>query len=214
MELFEYKKTIGQEYWQDKNIYIDEKSVVADGVKLGRSVVVINSVVSTGAEIKWNSVVENATVKENSKIMSSQIEDSVIGANSTVGPFARIRNNAIIGENARIGNFVEIKNAILGSGCKVAHLAYIGDASLGRNCNVGCGVVFCNYNGAVKQRTEVGNDVFIGSNVNLIAPVIIGDGAYIAAGSTVNKDVNEDDFVIARARQEIKKNFKNPYKNH
>ena len=124
---------------------------------------------------------------------------------------ANIHDNAIVGENCRIGNFVEIKNSVIGANTKMAHLAYIGDAQIGKNCNISCGVIFCNYNGKSKQRSYDGDNVFVGSNANLIAPVVISDNAYIAAGSTINKDVENGDLAIARARQENKKNFKNPY---
>ena len=110
-----------------------------------------------------------------------------------------------------MGNFVEVKNAIVGDGSKMAHLAYIGDTEIGKNCNIGCGVVFCNYNGKIKQKSYLGDNVFVGSNANIIAPVTISDNAYIAAGSTINKDVGKGDLAIARVRQENKKNFKNPY---
>ena len=119
--------------------------------------------------------------------------------------------NSVVGENNRVGNFVEIKNSKTQKDCKMAHLSYIGDAEMGENCNIGCGVVFCNYNGKIKQKSVLGNNVFVGSNVNLIAPVQLGDNSYIAAGSTIYQNVENGEFAIARARQTNKQNFKNPY---
>ncbi|MCQ2555910.1 MAG: bifunctional UDP-N-acetylglucosamine diphosphorylase/glucosamine-1-phosphate N-acetyltransferase GlmU, partial [Clostridia bacterium] len=107
-----------------------------------------------------------------------------------------------------MGNFIEIKKSTLGRKSKMAHLAYMGDAVVGENCNIGCGVVFCNYNGKTKQKCILGNNVFVGSNANLIAPVNIGDNVYIAGGSTINEDIKTGEFSIARARQTTKTNFK------
>ena len=128
-----------------------------------------------------------------------------------MGPFATIKKDSIVGKNCRIGNFVEIKKSKIGDNTKIAHLTYVGDASIGCDCNIGCGVVFCNYDGHLKRNSIVGNKVFIGSNVNIIAPVNIGDEAYVAAGSTINKNVENNQFAIARSFQTNKENFKNPY---
>ena len=127
-----------------------------------------------------------------------------VGKNCTVGPFAHLRKGANVGDNCRVGDFVEIKNSVVGEGTKVSHLAYVGDADVGENCNIGCGVVFCNYDGKNKHRTRVGNNCFIGSNVNLIAPVEIADGAFVAAGTTVTEGAGKGDFVIGRVRQQIR----------
>ena len=134
-----------------------------------------------------------------------------MGAGCKVGPFAHLRPGAQVGENCRIGNFVEIKNARIGSGTKIAHLTYVGDAEIGENCNIGCGVVFCNYDGKKKSRTVVGKNCFIGSNVNLVAPVEIGEGSYIAAGTTVTRSVPPHSFVIGRSRQSCDKKLAERY---
>lgn len=207
-----YNEKTTKEELQKFNIVIIDSAKIANGVKLGANVFVGgNAKIEEDVEVGANTVIEDSEIKQGVKILSSFIKNSVINKNTTVGPFAHIRDNANIGEGCRIGNFVEIKKSKLGDGCKVAHLTYIGDAELGANCNVGCGVVFCNYNGKIKQKTIVGNNVFIGSNVNLVAPIKVADCAYIAAGSTINRDVGLKDFSIARARQENKKGFKNPY---
>ena len=114
-------------------------------------------------------------------------------------------------DNAKIGNFVEIKNATVGKGTKVSHLAYVGDADLGDNCNIGCGAIFVNYDGVNKHRTTVGDGCFIGSNCNIIAPVSIDSKSYICAGTTVTENIKTDDFVIGRVRQQVKENRAHKY---
>jgi len=207
-----YNKQIKEEDLLKFNIVISENSKVANGVKLGCNVCIVgDSIVEKDVEIGSNSVLENCIIKQGAKIVSSFLTDSKVGNFSTIGPFANLRTNSVVGKNCRIGNFVEIKNSKIGDGCKIAHLTYVGDAELKENCNIGCGVVFCNYNGEIKQKTLIGKNVFIGSNVNLIAPLKIEDCVYIAAGSTINKDIKKFNFAIARARQVNKQEFLNPY---
>lgn len=129
---------------------------------------------------------------------------TVIGENCRIGPFAYLRTGAKVGHGCRVGDFTEIKNASLGDGSKMSHLAYLGDADVGKNCNIGCGAVFVNYDGRKKCRTIVEDNVFIGSNCNLVAPVHVGAGAYIACGSTLTCDLAANDFCIARSRETIK----------
>jgi bifunctional UDP-N-acetylglucosamine pyrophosphorylase/glucosamine-1-phosphate N-acetyltransferase len=145
-------------------------------------------------------------VRKGSIINNSQSENAVIGQNCVVGPFARLRPGTILSNGVKIGNFVEIKNAKVGENTKINHLAYVGDADVGKNCNVGCGAIFVNYNGKNKNKTIVGDDCFIGSNCNIIAPVRIDSSSYICAGTTVTDNVKTDDFVIGRARQMVKEN--------
>lgn len=211
MEYIEYESNLDRDSLKIKNIFIDEKSKVADGVKIGVNVCVINSTIKANCTLNSNSMIEDSIVGENSTISSSQISNSEVGDNCTIGPFAHIRSNSKLGNNIRVGNFVEIKNSFIGNGSKMAHLSYIGDAEIGANCNIGCGVVFCNYNGKLKQKIYVGDNVFIGSNANLIAPIRLEDSAFVAAGSTINKDVSSGELAIARERQYNTKNFKNPY---
>ena len=136
---------------------------------------------------------------------------NTIGKNCKIGPFTHIRDGATIGNNVRIGNFVEVKNSTVGSGSKISHLAYVGDATIGKNCNIGCGAIFVNYNGKTKNKTIVGNNSFIGSNCNIIAPVKIDDKSYICAGTTITDDVKSGDFVIGRVRQSVKENRAKDY---
>ncbi len=198
--------------YKEKNIVISDNAKIGKNVKISYNVCILgDSVIEDDVEIGANSVIENSYIGKGVLIISSFIKISEIGAGTTIGPFAHVRDNSKIGENCRIGNFVEIKNSIIGRGSKMAHLSYIGDAEMGVCCNIGCGVVFCNYNGKIKQKSYLGDNVFVGSNCNLIAPVVLSDNAYIAAGSTINKDVDVGELAIARARQVNKKNFKNPY---
>ena len=135
------------------------------------------------------------------------IEQSTVADGASVGPFAHLRPGSDIGIRARIGNFVEIKKSIIGEGSKVNHLSYIGDATVGKGVNIGAGVITCNYDGFEKHRTEIGDDVFVGSDAQLVAPVRIGAGALIAAGATITRDVPPDALGVSRAPQEIREGF-------
>lgn len=156
--------------------------------------------------IKSGTVIESSTVKNmkignNCHIINSIVEDSVVMDDVKFGPYSRIRPNSTIKNNVKIGNFVEVKNSVVGEGTKAGHLAYIGDADIGKNVNVSCGVIFCNYDGLHKHRTTVGDNSFIGSNVNLVAPVTIDNNSFVAAGSTITKPVKEDELAIERSEQ-------------
>ncbi len=159
------------------------------------------TVIKAYAHIMPGNFMENCIIGENVTVDSSRLYNSFVGAETRVGPFAYLRPNSVVGRSCRIGDYVELKNCVIGDGCKVSHLSYVGDAELGRECNVGCGVVFANYDGKNKYKSVVGNRVFIGSNANIIAPVHIADRAFIAAGSTVTDEVPTEALAIARARQ-------------
>ena len=149
----------------------------------------------------------DGTIAHHAEIQNSTITGASVGAYTTVGPNAFLRPETIVGEHVRIGDFVELKNAKIGDGTKISHLTYVGDAVVGARCNLGCGVVFSNYDGYTKQVCVVEDDVFIGCNVNLIAPVQLGSGSYIAAGSTVTRDVPKNALCIARSRETIKEGW-------
>tara|TARA_B110001454_G_C12548605_1_gene362554 strand:- start:190 stop:747 length:558 start_codon:yes stop_codon:yes gene_type:complete len=142
----------------------------------------------------------------------SHIEGATIDAGAVIGPFARLRPGTEIGCDAKVGNFVEVKNSVLGPGSKTNHLSYIGDASVGADTNIGAGTITCNYDGFDKHRSIIGKNTFIGSNTALIAPVSIGDGAVVAAGSTISRDVMAGSLAIGRAAQEEKKGWVSSYK--
>jgi bifunctional UDP-N-acetylglucosamine pyrophosphorylase/glucosamine-1-phosphate N-acetyltransferase len=157
--------------------------------------------------------INGSKVDDNVEIINSVILESRVGKNTHVGPFAYIRPGSEIGANVKIGDFVEIKKSHIGDNTKISHLTYVGDASVGKNVNMGCGVVFVNYDGEKKNITLVEDNAFIGCNVNLISPVAVKQGAYIAAGSTITENVPENSLAIARCKQTIKENWvKNKFK--
>ncbi|MDR1928872.1 MAG: bifunctional UDP-N-acetylglucosamine diphosphorylase/glucosamine-1-phosphate N-acetyltransferase GlmU [Endomicrobium sp.] len=164
----------------------------------------INVSISKNCIIKGASYIINSKIGSGSIISYSYIENAIIKKNVTIGPFSHIRHGSIINNNVKIGNFSETKKTILGKNSKISHLSYIGDAKIGENVNVGAGTITCNYDGKKKYITTIGSKSFIGSNVNLIAPVKIGDEVLIAAGSTITNDVPSHKFVIARTKQKIK----------
>lgn len=212
MEYIIYTKGISKSMLKQKNIVITDDCMVADNTKIWSGVCLKQgTTIEQDCEITSNSVLQNSHIGVGCVIKSSFLEDCSVGDGCSVGPFAHIRGGAVLGNNCRVGNFVEIKNAQIGDGSKMAHLAYVGDAQIGKNCNIGCGVIFCNYNGKTKQRSVLGDNVFVGSNTNLIAPVNIGDNAYIAGGSTITQNISAGEFAIARSRQTNKTGFKNPY---
>ncbi len=189
-----------------KKFEIGKDVVLGKHVKIENNVKILGqSYVGDGCVIKAGSRLTDAVLGNGCEINSSVVEKSNLGANCTVGPFANIRANCILAENVKVGAFVELKNVTIGKGTKMAHLAYVGDAELGENVNVGCGVVFANFDGKEKHRSTVGSNVFIGCNANIVAPVNIADDTYICAGTTVTKDTEKGDFVIGRVRQENKK---------
>ncbi len=176
--------------------------VIAPGVEIGpQNILKGQTVLRAGVKLPYANVIEDGLIGEGAEINSSRIYRSYIGERTKVGPFAYIRPDSIIGPDCRIGDFVEIKKSIVGAGCKISHLSYVGDCEMGDACNIGCGVVFVNYDGKDKFRTKVGNRVFVGSNSNIIAPVVLEDGAFVAAGSTLTSDVPGGALAIARARQ-------------
>lgn len=195
-----------------RSIYIDKTVVIGDNVTIYENNRIMgNSVIGDNVVIYPGCFLKDTTVGNNSNLDSVKSESAQVGNDCNIGPYARLRPNAEIKDGAKVGNFVEIKNAVIGEGSKVSHLAYVGDAVVGKDCNIGCGAIFVNYNGKIKNRITVGNNCFIGSNCNLIAPVVINDNSYICAGTTITENVNEDDFVIGRVRQQVKENRAHEY---
>lgn len=198
------------------NTYIEPNVVIgSDTVIYPGAMIETNSIIGQNCKIVGNTRIVNSVIGNGCDIDSTLIESSKIGSNCHIGPFAHLRPNCNIGNNVKIGNFVEIKNSNIGDNSKAAHLSYVGDADVGKNVNIGCGVVFVNYDGKNKFRSTIKDNAFIGSNSNLVAPVVIEEYGYVAAGSTITDDVNEGDLSIARARQVNipgwveKKGFKN-----
>ena len=187
------------------NIYIDKNAVVEEGVTVfPNNYIGAGSVIKAGAVLRPNNIIEGSIIEGGAVVTASVLEGAFVGAGAQVGPFCYMRKGAKVGAGCKAGDFVEIKNASLGEGSKASHLAYIGDADIGRECNVGCGVIFVNYDGKHKHRSKVGDRAFIGSNSNIIAPVNIGDDAYIAAGTTITEDIPPAALVIGRSRQVVK----------
>ncbi|GGB51105.1 bifunctional UDP-N-acetylglucosamine diphosphorylase/glucosamine-1-phosphate N-acetyltransferase GlmU [Virgibacillus dakarensis] len=196
------------------NTYIEPDVVIEQDV-----VIHPGSIIAGSSTIKANSVVgphtevTNCLVGEETVIRQSVAKDSKIGDRVQIGPFAHIRPEALIGNEVKIGNFVEVKKSSIAEKSKVSHLSYIGDAKVGSNVNVGCGTITVNYDGKNKFLTTIEDDAFIGCNSNLIAPVTIGKGSYVAAGSTITKNVPEESLSVARARQTNKEGYATKLKN-
>ncbi|WP_138160099.1 bifunctional UDP-N-acetylglucosamine diphosphorylase/glucosamine-1-phosphate N-acetyltransferase GlmU [Peptoniphilus catoniae] len=203
------RERINNDYLINGVTMIDSKSVIIEPrVKIGRDTVIYpgaviqgTSVIGEGCTLYGTTRIVDSIIGDNVSIDNSLIENSQVGSGSKLGPYAHIRPNSKIGKNTKIGNFVEIKNSNFGDGSKAAHLAYVGDADIGKNVNIGCGVVFVNYDGKSKHRSTVGDHAFVGSNANIVAPVKIEDYGYIAAGSTITKDVGEGQLSLERAKQ-------------
>jgi bifunctional UDP-N-acetylglucosamine pyrophosphorylase / glucosamine-1-phosphate N-acetyltransferase len=187
--------------------WIEDQVEIEAGVTIYPDVYLLGKTkISSGVSIEPNVWIKNVIIEKNAQIKSfSHLEDSHVGQAASIGPFARLRPGANIGEEVKIGNFVEIKKATLKKGAKASHLAYIGDAEIGENTNIGCGVITVNYDGKNKHKTVVGDNSFIGSDCQLVAPITIGDECFVACGSTITKDLEKGDFAIARSQQSTKK---------
>ncbi len=188
--------TVGRDVLIDINVILEGRVVIEDDVQIGPNCVIRNSTLRKGVIIKAN----------------SHIDGAVLGEGSDAGPFARLRPGSVLEARAHVGNFVELKNTHLGEGAKAGHLTYLGDAEIGARTNIGAGTITCNYDGANKFKTVLGEDVFIGSNNSLVAPVDICAGATTAAGSTINQNVEAGQLAVARARQRNIDGWKRPEK--
>lgn len=189
--------------WIDADVRIARDTTILPNTQIkGQTTIGGNSVIGPSVTIQASALGEGVCVQY-AVLEGATVEDGV-----SVGPFAYLRPGAVVGRQAKIGDFVEIKNSRIGPGTKVPHLAYVGDAEVGANSNIGCGVITANYDGASKQKTTIGDGVFIGSNANLVAPVRVGDNAYVAAGSTVTEDVPPRALAIARTRQTNKADWR------
>ncbi len=192
--------------------FINKKSCfIGKNVKIGKNVTIYennhlegNTEIEDGVTLLPNNFISNSIIRKNCSIHNSVITDSDVNDNCQIGPFSHISQKSTIGKNCIIGNYVEIKRSVLGESNKVKHFTYVGDAVIGNRCNIGCSVVFVNYDGKEKHMTKVGDHVFIGSNCNLIAPVSIENDSYICAGTIVTESVSKGAFVIGRNRQEEK----------
>lgn len=188
--------TVGRDVLIDINVILEGRVVIEDDVEIGPNCVIKDSTLRKGVVVKAN----------------SHIDGAILGEGSDAGPFARLRPGTVLEARAHVGNFVELKNALLGEGAKAGHLTYLGDAEIGARSNIGAGTITCNYDGANKWKTVLGEDVFIGSNNSLVAPVDISAGATTAAGSTITANVDKSQLAVARARQKNIDGWKRPEK--
>jgi len=190
------KLKAGQDVRIDINVIIEGDCELGDFVEIGTGCVLKNTKIAAGTKVQPYSVFENA----------------VVGENTQIGPFARLRPGAKLGNDVHIGNFVEVKNTSIGTGSKANHFTYLGDAEVGENSNIGAGTITCNYDGANKHKTIIGNEAFVGSNSSLVAPVRIGNGATVGAGSVITRDVEDYSLAFERAKQLSKENYQRPQK--
>lgn len=188
--------TVGMDVMIDVNVIFEGQVTIGNNVTIGAGAILIDCDISDNAVIKPYSIVEKAKV----------------GIKASVGPFARLRPGAELKTDAHVGNFVEMKKAVLGEGSKAGHLAYIGDAKIGAGVNIGAGTITCNYDGANKHLTVIEDGVFVGSDTQLVAPVTIGKNATLGAGSTITKDVAENELVITRVKQRHLSDWERPVK--
>lgn len=185
-----------------KDVLIDVNTVFVGNVSLGNNVV-----------IEPNCMITNTTIDDNTIIKANSVlEQATIGKSCDIGPFARVRPETVLEAKAKVGNFVEIKKSVIGEGSKVSHLSYIGDTQMGKGVNIGAGTITCNYDGANKFRTTIGDDVFVGSDTQLVAPVTLADGTSVGAGSTITKDTPAGELTLSRSKQITIKGWKKPQK--
>ena len=188
--------SIGRDVIIDVNVILEGRVVIGDECTIGPNVILRNVDIGARTEINANSVIDSAEIATDCRI----------------GPFARIRPGTVLTPNVHVGNFVELKNSVIGTGSKINHLSYVGDSEVGKQVNIGAGTITCNYDGVNKHKTIIGDDVFIGSNTQLIAPVRVGEGATIGAGSTITLDAPAHQLTIARAKQITIKDWERPKK--
>ncbi len=203
------QKRINEEHMTNGVTIINPSSVfIGSDVEIGRDTIIASNVtligntkIGSGCTVEMGCRIENSEIGDNVSVLNSVILSSKIGEGTSVGPFAYVRPGCEVGKHVKVGDFVEIKNVTIKDGTKISHLTYLGDTDIGSNVNFGCGTVTCNYDGKDKFRSTIGDNVFVGCNTNLVSPVKVSDGAYIAAGSTITDDIPEGTLAIARARQ-------------
>ena len=187
---------VGQDVRIDINVIIEGDCEFGDNVEIGAGCIIKNTTIASGSKVQPYSIFDNA----------------IVGEDAQIGPFARLRPGAKLANEVHIGNFVEVKNSSIGLGSKANHFTYLGDAEVGAGSNIGAGTITCNYDGANKYKTIIGDAAFIGSNSSLVAPVSIGNGATIGAGSVITRDVAENSLAFERSKQVAKENYQRPQK--
>ncbi|MGI5962379.1 MAG: DapH/DapD/GlmU-related protein [Lawsonibacter sp.] len=198
----------GVEMMDPSSVYVEDTVEVGAGTLLLPGTILRGkTVIGKNCCLGPNVMLTDCTVGDEVTINASQCEESTIEAGCQIGPYTHIRPHCVVGKGSKIGAFVQLKNCNLGEGTKMAHLTYVGDSDVGDHCNFGCGTVTCNYDGFKKFRTTIGNNVFVGCNTNFVPPVVVGDGAYIAAATTVTHDIPADAMAIGRTRQQVKEGW-------
>ena len=187
---------VGQDVRIDINVIVEGECEFGDHVEIGAGCIIKNTKIAAGTKVQPYSIFDNA----------------MVGEDAQIGPFARLRPGAKLAAEVHIGNFVEVKNTSIGFGSKANHFTYLGDAEIGAGSNIGAGTITCNYDGANKFKTIIGDAAFIGSNSSLVAPVTIGNGATVGAGSTITRDVAENSLAVERSKQVAKENYQRPQK--
>lgn len=217
----EHTKEIINEWWMDNGVTILDRhsTYIGCDVSIEPGAVILPGTILRGqthigafCEIGPHAVLTDAIVGDYAVVNASQCVQCTIGHHTTVGPFAYLRPGTEVGPHVRVGDFVELKNSTIGEGAKIAHLAYLGDSDVGARTDIGCGTVTVNFDGEKKFRTQIGEGAFIGCNTNLVAPVTVGDGSYVAAGSTITRDVPSESLAIARAQQVTKNKWVQKHK--
>jgi bifunctional UDP-N-acetylglucosamine pyrophosphorylase/glucosamine-1-phosphate N-acetyltransferase len=206
------KKKLSQIFAEGVQILAPDTVYIENDVKVGVGSIIYpgvtllgNTTIGKNVVIESGTLIRNSVIHDNAEILAnSHVEEAIVHADATIGPMARLRPGADIGPESKIGNFVEIKKSKLAKGVKVSHLSYLGDAEVGENTNIGCGFISCNYDGVNKHKTKIGSNTFIGSDVQAVAPIEIGSDAFVAAGSTITKNVPDGGFGIARSPQVTK----------
>ncbi|MBA4068808.1 bifunctional UDP-N-acetylglucosamine diphosphorylase/glucosamine-1-phosphate N-acetyltransferase GlmU [Acinetobacter sp.] len=188
--------TVGQDVRIDINVIIEGDCELGDNVEIGAGCIIKNTKIAAGTKVQPYSIFDSA----------------IVGEDTQIGPFARLRPGAKLANEVHIGNFVEVKNTTIGLGSKANHFTYLGDAEIGSGSNIGAGTITCNYDGANKFKTIIGDQAFIGSNSSLVAPVKIGNGATVGAGSTITRDVEDNSLAVERSKQFAKENYPRPQK--
>lgn len=205
-----YEKYIdaGVKFVNPDHAYIDDEVEIGEGTLIGPCVTLEGKVkIGKNCIIGQNCRIVASDIGDSTEVQQSVLIESKIGKDCQVGPFAYIRPNSVIGNKVKIGDFVEVKNSNIGDGTKASHLTYIGDSDIGKSVNLGCGVIFVNYNGKEKQRSTIEDGVFVGCNVNIISPVLVRKNAYIAAGTTVTRNVPAGALSVGRTKEKILENW-------
>jgi bifunctional UDP-N-acetylglucosamine pyrophosphorylase/glucosamine-1-phosphate N-acetyltransferase len=209
------RKRINEKHMRNGVTIIDPLTTFIEAdVQIGQDTVINpgsfikgKSIIGQDCLIGPNTEISDCEIGDGTEVLQSVVHESSIGSFVKIGPFAHVRPQSDIKDSVKIGNFVEIKKTVFGKGSKASHLSYIGDAEVGENVNIGCGSITVNYDGKNKYLTKIEDNVFIGCNSNLVAPVTVGEGAYVAAGSTITQDVPQQALSVARARQVNKEDY-------